>query len=211
MADQIATDDQTTVPVPSKKRKRNDNTASGPRKPKEKPIQCPVCLVPRVPSLILNPLSCNCKYCVYCIRELFTISLQSENGISNYPARCCGDVIDHILIQDSLTPQLRKAYKSKAEEMASNDPLYCGNTKCGAFILEANIKDDFGSCGKCKMKTCVKKECNKTKAEHLGVHTICPGQLDTEELRTLAEEQGWKRCPKCYALTERNRGCNDIR
>lgn len=211
MADQTTTEDQSTIPLPSKKRKRNATTASGPRKPREKPVECPVCLTGRAPKLILDRLACNCIYCVPCIRELFSVSLQSEDGISNYPARCCGKVLDHILLEGHLTPQLRRAYKSKVEEMVSNDPLYCGNSACGAFIPEAAVKDNFGSCGKCKMKTCIKKECNKTKAEHLGIHDICPEELETDELRELAEEKGWKRCPKCCALTERSKGCDDIR
>lgn len=211
MTDQTAADGQSTPLIQSKKRKRNVISTSGPRKPREKPVGCPVCLTGRSPTLMLEPLSCNCTYCVPCIREVFSISLLSQNDISNFPARCCGKVLDHVLLEEFLTPQLRRAYKSKVEEMASNDPLYCGNSNCGAFILDASIKDDFGSCGKCKMKTCVKKECNKTRSEHLGVYAICPGELDTEELRMLAEEKGWKRCPKCYALTERIRGCDDIR
>lgn len=213
MADQAAPATSIAAPNPPRKRKRVINSTSGPREPKPKPIECPVCLTPRIPRLIHTLSNCNCTYCTYCIREVFNAALQRENGVSNYPAMCCGRVVDYDLFEPHLTPQSRRVYRSRIEEEESlrDDRVYCGNQKCKLYILKANIKDGFGSCSKCKMKSCVKPECNRPMAEHLGIHTICPDDLETQALKELAREKGWKRCPKCYALTERTRGCNDIR
>lgn len=193
------------VPYPPKKRKRNPTSSTGPKKPRSKPVECPVCLTARSPHLVHVIQKCGCTYCTFCIREMFSI------GISGYPAICCDFPLDFDLWTPQLPPQLRKAYKMKIEEGESSTPLYCGNSTCRKFVSGESIKDGFGSCGKCKMKTCIEENCNKTRAEHLGIHAICPDDLESEELKTLAEEKGWKRCPKCYALTERIRGCDDVR
>lgn len=211
MADQaIPTNAIVTMNQP-RKRKRTATAGSGPKEPKVRPIECPVCSTNRSPKLIHTVSACGCTYCTYCIREMFSVSLQMDSGIYWRPAMCCDHVLDYDLFETCLTPQLRRAYKSRTEENATGDPLYCGNNKCGQYILATSVKDGFGCCGKCKAKTCVKRGCNRPRAEHLGVHAICPGKLETDELRKLAEEKGWKRCPKCFALTELSRGCNDIR
>lgn len=204
-----------TIPAatfnPLKKRKRTAGSSTSTKEPRPNPIECPVCLTARSPKLIHNISNCNCIYCVYCIREVFAVAQQ--NGHGNYwrPAMCCDQKLDFDLFEPYLTPQLRRSYKSKAEEEKVDQSLYCGNVKCREYILQENIKDEFGSCGKCKMKTCVKPECKKPRSDHLGIYVICPDDLETKELKALANKKGWKRCPKCCALTERTRGCSDIR
>lgn len=211
MTGQPSPDNSSAKPLPSKKRKRNPASSSDPRKPRQKQVECPICLTFRSPNLIVTLSACNCTYCVSCLREVFSSSLEPQNGASKFPARCCGRIIDHVEFGNHLTPNLRRAYKAKIEEMKSNNPLYCANSACRAFIFGEYTADGFGLCKKCKMKTCTRQECNKLRSAHLGINAICPSELEDEDLQKLAAREGWKRCPKCFALTERIRGCDSMR
>jgi len=106
-------------------------------------------------------------------------------------------------------------------------PLYCANASCKAFVgkgLSDQARQDNGgegeagqaqekflTCGKCHVKTCRDSKCKRLHKEHLGVHAICPDGFEDEELRKVREEKGWKRCPRCWALTEKSRGCDGVR
>lgn len=119
--------------------------------------------------------------------------------------------------------------------MTADLPLYCANPACELFVgkgvdglvvsdgdgegehqrenggEQELAREKFLTCGKCHMKTCRFTTCKKLHREHLGVHAICPEDVEDEGVRKLRREKGWKRCPRCWALTEKTKGCNDIR
>lgn len=203
-------------PRPNIKRKRAGNSN---RKSKSKAVECPVCLDPVKPSQIIELRSCGCKYCKSCLVEAFTSGLLPNA----FPARCCGRRLQLIQHEKHIPKQLARRYKSKEEEVHSSSPAYCANNSCGQFLTEESydtaakeargqgVQAGFATCGACKKKTCLRKECKRLKGEHLGIHAVCPEAVADVELQNLAARKGWKRCPKCFALTERLRGCDAMR
>lgn len=203
-------------PRPRSKRKR---VADPTRKSRTKAIECPICLDPVKPSQIVELTSCGCKYCKTCIAEALTAGLMPNT----FPARCCGRRLRLIALEKHITKPLARRYRSKEEEVQSQDPAYCANVSCGQFLtnetfdqtakeaLEPGGRAGFATCGICKMKTCLRRECKRLKVEHLGVLAICPEALQDEELKRLANSRGWKRCPRCLALTEKLTGCDRMR
>lgn len=122
----------------------------------------------------------------------------------------CGRTsLDSPVYERRLPNSLRLAHRLAVEEMITPNPLTCANIKCETFIPPANIKNDYGLCKFCGMKTCEK--CKALKRDHLGRYEKCPDQEEDAELDELAATEGWKRCPKCYTMTERAGGCNVMR
>ena len=114
--------------------------------------------------------------------------------------------------------------------MSANVPVYCASDSCGVFVGDAEpsntgeplsdgggdgsgIPTSFLTCPKCHMKTCTKRSCRQLQRHHLGIHAICPGILedDGDGVKKIAEENGWRRCPSCWVLTEKKGGCDGIR
>jgi len=123
--------------------------------------------------------------------------------------------------------------------MSATLPAYCAKAGCGAFVGEGIVDqprrggtDDGGhsaenpresesgmqseeerflTCAKCHMKTCAFRSCKRLHRDHLGSRAVCPNALEDASLRRIGEEKGWKRCPRCWALTEKSSGCDRIR
>lgn len=192
---------------PTKKRKFTGNPDSKSSKRKQQPIECPICLTHVSPKHLHTLSTCHCVYCTSCLREAFSVGL--ANNRLNFPAQCCGRPFDFLSHEQQLPASLRRAYASAMEEMASSNPLYCATERCGEFIVAATVKNGFGTCGMCHRKTC--ERCKMLKQNHLGSFAICPEELKDEALETLAKEEGWKRCPKCFVLIEKVMGCDELR
>jgi len=205
-------------PKPTKPRPTAKNS-------KSRAVECPICLEPTKPKQLITLDTCGCKYCKSCLQEAFTVGLTN----TTYPARCCGRPLELTTVEKHVGAKIARAYRRKGEEVTANLPLYCANSACGGFVGEGidnqpitvgedghhgedeQAQEKFLTCGKCHMKTCRFKECKKLYKAHLGVHAMCPDDVEDEGVRKLRRKKGWKRCPRCWALTEKTRGCDGIR
>lgn len=216
MADSSAL--QATVSSSHKSPKRKRSATSNPRRePKFKTVECPICLSPRKPCQLIQLDTCGCMYCKSCISEALTAGLT----LNDFPARCCGRLLGLTGLEKHVSKILARQYRNKTEEVTSSEPVYCA--ECGEFIsAEAydevaksaaadGIRAGFGTCGMCHRKTCIKKDCKMLKSQHLGIHAICPAFLEDEGLVRIAQHKGWKRCPRCFSLTEKSTGCSAMR
>lgn len=66
----------------------------------------------------------------------------------------------------------------------------------------------FIRCSKCHRQTC--SSCATSLSAHRGPLRACPTHLTDEILESTMLENGWKRCPRCHIVVEKNRGCNNI-
>lgn len=192
-----------------RKRKRANNSQSTrkPRAPKQKAVECPICWTSTRPSNLVHLPTCFCAYCKSCVREAFKAGLSP----SCFPARCCGRPLDLVTLEKHLPATLRRQYRLKSEQEASNAPLYCANPGCREFVSQATYKDGFGTCGICHKKTCTNPSCKRLKKDHKGIHALCPKEIEDAAIRELMDQKGWKRCPKCFCIVEKKRGCDDMR
>ncbi|GAW20178.1 hypothetical protein ANO14919_096750 [Xylariales sp. No.14919] len=111
----------------------------------------------------------------------------------------------------ALTDQELAQYEIKIQELTNpSGNLYCHSADCGAFIPTTNRKRRVGECVMCSKKTC--KAC-KAKS-HFGPcdkAKLEASKRAEDQVYLLAEQKGWKRCPNCLALVQKEGGCNHMR
>jgi hypothetical protein len=73
--------------------------------------------------------------------------------------------------------------------------VYC--YKCERFISEKHAGKKWVTCGKCEEKTC-----QKCKRKSHGSDP-CPTDIELEKTLRLIKNEGWKKCPKCGRVIER--------
>lgn len=154
--------------------------------------ECIVCGDEQHRDELLRP--CEHGYCEECLQDGFKRALASKTVL-----KCCKplDVEDCT----GLTSQFITEYREMVLELTTQSPLYCNVAKCGSFLPPRTITGDVGTCTKCKAQTC--KHC--TKRHHPG--TFCKEDTETNAVRDLAKAKGWKSCPGCNHLIERQSGC----
>lgn len=101
-----------------------------------------------------------------------------------------------------LTPEFRAQYELWLEERADPNPVYCFGPTCGIFLPRrlANGPDEI-RCNQCARVTC--RHCRNV--FHPGLE--CMADISTQQARNLAEREGWKTCPSCANMVERESGC----
>ncbi|KAJ5332483.1 uncharacterized protein N7506_006266 [Penicillium brevicompactum] len=103
-----------------------------------------------------------------------------------------------------LNYQELRAFSERALEWTAKDRVYCADPTCSAFIPAFHIKDEHGTCPKCRKKT------------HLPCRSLahpavdCPMDENLPAVLEIAEAEGWKRCPHCRTMVELSRGCNHM-
>ena len=138
---------------------------------------------------------CEHGYCNTCLQAAFKAALGSRA-----PFKCCKKALQ---IRDclGLTDEFTMEYEEMMLELSTPNPLFCSNTKCAKFVPPRLIVGDVATCEKCSKKTC--RHCKKK--IHPG--SFCAEDKETEAVKVLAKEKGWKMCPGCNHLIERSRGC----
>lgn len=157
-------------------------------------------------------LSCTCLYCHACTNRSLRTSLTTR---AMYPPKClCNGEIntrDRTIVLEKDTLDL---LKSVPEEWVTQNPTFCGQERCGAFIPAERFKSkDFtsrllGACTACKNITCFK--CKQTEGAHDGLCGKCPRKTVSPEIYNFAKENMLTKCPGCGHLAELEEGCNEV-
>ncbi|KAI8949750.1 hypothetical protein F4801DRAFT_390356 [Xylaria longipes] len=169
------------------------------------PVTCAICKED-YPRKDICCLLCRHWHCKDCFTGNFRIALKSNPFV---PAKCCGVIPSDLLSQfGALTANEVEQYKVKMEELTNpRSKLYCWG--CAAYIPNDRRTRKVGDCGLCGKRTC--KACRAK--SHFGACDKTKIQTDIEaedEVYLLAESKGWKRCPNCLNLVQKNGGCNHM-
>lgn len=166
---------------------------------------CPICYVNAAAQDIVK-LSCNHEFCRGCINNLFMASVTHE---ARFPPRCCTDhPVPMSLVRPFLKPETVSLYEFKVPELSTppEKRVYCSMPTCSAWIPSETITGDVATCTRpaCGGRTCVK--CKET----AHGEEECREDEEMRSLMLLAQENKWKRCPRCQRMVERIEGCDDM-
>jgi hypothetical protein len=140
---------------------------------------------------------CEHLYCNGCLEVLVNEWYKSTRA-----PECCGIPMPWEDYKSNINSELAAALDAKKEELDSHDRIYCWERTCSTFIGAAGISPGAATatCGVCKRVTCT--TCKA--ASHMG--GCVPDASISNELEQ-AEQEGWKRCPRCRMVGERVDGC----
>lgn len=159
--------------------------------------QCVLCLEQFEDRMLVTlPCNRNHHYCTGCVTDLFRRSFVDE-GL--FPPRCCQQAISIDLVDDILTPEMVATYHAKRIEIGTANRVYCCNRECSVFLPPQEGAESL-LCERCETRTCT--TCKN--ASHEG---DCPEDEAAQALRALADQEGWKRCPRCGRTIELTHGC----
>ena len=140
---------------------------------------------------------CEHAYCADCFAAGVGNALASHA-----PFRCCGKVLRaQDGCEDFLDADLATRYENLVLELGTPNPVYCHVPACAQFIPPGNIVADAATCTSCRAVTC--RHCKAV--AHPG--RFCAQDEATEAVRKLGRAKGWKTCPGCNHLIERETGC----
>jgi hypothetical protein len=174
---------------------------------------CKICFTNLEPEELIF-LNCGCLYCAQCLNAHFRSGLANK---ASYPPRCCDQFpIDIEAVQGFLDDENMIRYTTVQEEFAADRPLYCANKECGIDFIGDAARIDLQSdermviCYGCALETCARcRELREAHADNEGV-LECPDSLALAEVKDIAEEQKWCRCPGCGFLVEKIDGCDHM-
>ncbi|KAI0100628.1 hypothetical protein GGR51DRAFT_347259 [Nemania sp. FL0031] len=177
--------------------------------PQGPPPGPPTCSICGEISSNLQNVGCDHLHCNNCIAANVRASLNPNDVFA--PAKCCRVIPHEILVRaGTLSDDELTKYSDQMEELTSpHGRLYCWGPDCGAYILNANRTKRIGKCTKCARRTCI--AC--LRKSHFGAcdKTQMDAERETDDaVFRLAKSRGWKRCPNCLTLVQRNGGCNSI-
>ncbi|CZR55118.1 uncharacterized protein PAC_05004 [Phialocephala subalpina] len=148
----------------------------------------------------LAHMECEHDYCQECLQRVVVNALNDE---ACYPPRCCKKPFQMDSMRYFLTPEIISGFHEKKVEFETANRLYCSNPTCSTFLYPACITGDKAECPICLVSTCT--ICKG--ATHTG---DCPQDTGVQQVLTLANGEGWRRCSKCKAVVELGIGCNHI-
>lgn len=193
-------EDRSKTKGKSKRKSRNVVAESSRANTQEKTsVECLICMDSfDADTVIKTP--CQHYYCRNCMKRRF---LEATRNESLYPPRCCDRDIPITIANVILNAEEQTAFVNKGREYRTKDRIYCSSRQCSAFIHPTQIRNDVGTCGSCRQRTCV--FCKG--AYHMG---DCPKDKSTQEVLKLAQKSGWRRCYSCKVMVELDKGCNHI-
>jgi hypothetical protein len=156
-------------------------------------VECVVCGDEHHTEELLRP--CEHGYCEGCLQEGFKNAL-----ISKTPLKCCKKALS-VDECSGLEANFIVKYKALVLELTTQNPMYCCNKSCSKFLPPQAIVGETGTCAACGTQTC--RHCRKLL--HPGV--FCEEDQETKAVKELAMQKGWKSCPGCNHLIERESGC----
>lgn len=161
--------------------------------------KCVSCLDEIHTSTYTSP--CGHEFCLDCIKEMFLAATKDEEL---YPPRCCGETVPPGIALRVLNYKELSAFSERGMEWTAKDRLYCADPTCSKFIPPFAIKDKIGVCPSCKQSTHL--TCRSL--AHPGID--CPMDDALNNVLSIAENEGWRRCFHCRAMVELRHGCNHI-
>jgi hypothetical protein len=200
----------------------NDQTVNDANRPQaqeqaantENENPCKICFTNLAAEEVIY-INCGCLYCVECLNAHFRSGLANK---ASYPPRCCDQLpIDIEAIQGFLNDENMIRYTMVQEEFTADRPLYCANRECGIeFIgdaIQIDVQDDnrMVICYGCALETCAR--CRELRDAHIDNEgeIECPDSLALAEVKDIAEEKKWRRCPGCGFLVEKIDGCDHMK
>lgn len=84
-----------------------------------------------------------------------------------------------------------------------NERYYCPWPDCGIFVPEDDNDTPYDR-ARCKLKHLTCKKCLGA-AHNDPLH--CKGNRDLQVVAQMADQEGWKRCPKCRTMIEHRSDC----
>ncbi|KAI0545145.1 hypothetical protein F4679DRAFT_487065 [Xylaria curta] len=137
----------------------------------------------------------------YCLEDAHT---GFRNALDTHqPFRCCQQEIP-IDLCPTIPKNLRDRYGLMMLEFSTLNPVYCSNKDCGIFVPPVQYRGpDVAACHSCGYTTC--RLCRS--AAHDGV---CPQDIGTQQVISLATRSGWRSCPTCKNMVERRSGCSHM-
>lgn len=168
---------------------------------KDKNHECITCLTETTGNQMLRQ-PCGHKWCFQCVITAFRIVKKRDSD--SMMAQCCNkrfllSDLQVILPKDTMD----EITQILAERTASG--TNCHRTECQSSIDIAHVQREVAVCSKCMAKTCT--SC-KRPAHGRGE---CPFRDEaTRETLQLAHKAGWRRCPACGTIVERQDGCSHM-
>ncbi|KAF8554436.1 hypothetical protein OG21DRAFT_1377880, partial [Imleria badia] len=149
---------------------------------------------------------CGHYLCPECSAGMAEAAL-AEGNEELFPLRCCNKAFPLKKFLKSLSKPLRASVIAKSKEISVPGPqrLYCPNDTCSAFLGRSSGRKKVVSCPQCHAKVC-------SGCKHIS-HSRRPCRRDelAREARRFASRQGWKVCPACGVIVERDYGCSHMR
>ncbi|KIW47766.1 uncharacterized protein PV06_00429 [Exophiala oligosperma] len=161
---------------------------------------CVFCFDESTEGLILLP--CEHSICRICLNHHIT---SSTRIISQFPPRCCFHALDVEAVQEHLDPDVIEGFNAVVEQYSDRSQFFCANKYCSAYINTQRLQQaqgQFVKCHDCGQDTC--KGCKQGADQH---HCPAPNEQMSAADRELIEQRGYKRCPACGTLCEREDGC----
>ncbi|KAI2467480.1 hypothetical protein F4781DRAFT_309523 [Annulohypoxylon bovei var. microspora] len=159
--------------------------------------ECNACMEMKDAAAKLARAPCGHEYCRRCLGQLFKAAASDEE---RFPARCCRQLVPFEPNEAFLDPWLVLVYRSKAAEFITPLRTYCHNPACSTFISSHQCKNNVAKCHICAALTCT--FCGGR--SHEG---DCPYDENLHKLMELAKHKGWRQCPGCRMMVERENGC----
>ncbi len=121
---------------------------------------------------------------------------------SRKPFQCCQQIIPLDSVPDLFPASFQAEYSLWLEERATRNPVYCSDNDCGMFLpLRFSEGPDAIKCHRCNKLTC--RHCRR--AAHQG--QVCAADVDAQAVKVMASGRGWKACPSCSEMIEKESGC----
>ena len=136
------------------------------------------------------------KYCGGCLNDLFERATDSE---SNFPRKCCGQVIP---LEDTglfLSWHIYKKFQEESGEYSTTNQIYCSDSECGAFIPPKTFNEDKANCPACRKMTCI-----VCKAEFRLNDSV------NQTTTTAAAAAGFQQSRDCKLMIEQNERRNHV-
>lgn len=161
---------------------------------------CAVCLEAADMAVMVR-VPCNHWYCRDDIQGAFQSALE---GRPSRPFQCCGQDVP-ITLYPNPSADFQRRYVAMELEHTTPNPIYCSNRNCGLFVPPTNYRGpDHAVCDACGYDTC--RLCRNP--AHRG--GVCPQDEGVRQVERLATQEGWRRCPNCAEMVERQYGCNHM-
>ncbi|KAI0361831.1 hypothetical protein OH77DRAFT_466696 [Trametes cingulata] len=157
---------------------------------------CVICMEVIEGDAVYAP--CGHCYDVDCFLDLVRAAVVDE---SLFPPACCRQPFPTEEVRAHLDRKLRKQFDEKTLEFGTANRVYCHEPTCSTFLGAATHSARALMC-----TTCGRYTCGHCKGAAHSRNVRCTSTEDAEVL-ALAEQEGWKQCPRCGHLVELAFGC----